>query len=125
LLELQDVSKSFTLHLRGGTILDVVSGVSFTVSPGECVVLGGPSGTGKSSLLKLIYGNYRCDAGRILVRDGQEAVDLAAASPRRILGLRRITIGSVSQFLRVTPRVGALDVVAAAGRDSGIASGEA
>jgi alpha-D-ribose 1-methylphosphonate 5-triphosphate synthase subunit PhnL len=125
LLELQDVSKSFTLHLRGGTILDVVSGVSFTVSPGECVVLGGPSGTGKSSLLKLIYGNYRCDAGRILVRDGQEAVDLAAASPRRILGLRRSTLGYVSQFLRVIPRVGALDVVAAAGRDSGIASGEA
>jgi alpha-D-ribose 1-methylphosphonate 5-triphosphate synthase subunit PhnL len=125
LLELQDVSKSFTLHLRGGTILDVVSGVSFTVSPGECVVLGGPSGTGKSSLLKLIYGNYRCDAGRILVRDGQEAVDLAAASPRRILSLRRSTLGYVSQFLRVIPRVGALDVVAAAGRDSGIASGEA
>jgi alpha-D-ribose 1-methylphosphonate 5-triphosphate synthase subunit PhnL len=125
LLELQDVSKSFTLHLRGGTTLDVVSGVSFTVSPGECVVLGGPSGTGKSSLLKLIYGNYRCDAGRILVRDGQEAVDLAAASPRRILGLRRSTLGYVSQFLRVIPRVGALDVVAAAGRDSGIASGEA
>jgi alpha-D-ribose 1-methylphosphonate 5-triphosphate synthase subunit PhnL len=125
LLELQDVSKSFTLHLRGGTILDVVSGVSFTVSPGECVVLGGPSGTGKSSLLKLIYGNYRCDAGRILVRDGQEAVDLAAASPRRILALRRSTLGYVSQFLRVIPRVGALDVVAAAGRDSGIASGEA
>jgi alpha-D-ribose 1-methylphosphonate 5-triphosphate synthase subunit PhnL len=120
LLALEDISKSFTLHLRGGAALHVVAGVTFSVSAGECVVLGGPSGTGKSSLLKIIYGNYRCDAGRILVRDDQEVVDLATAEPRRIHGLRRTTLGYVSQFLRVIPRVGALDVVAAAGRESGL-----
>ncbi|HEV2560213.1 MAG TPA: phosphonate C-P lyase system protein PhnL [Microvirga sp.] len=120
LLRLENVAKSFRLHLRGGTTLAVVSGVSFEVGAGECVALGGPSGAGKSSLLKLVYGNYRCDAGRILVRDGEETVDMARAEPRRILSLRRTTLAYVSQFLRVIPRVGALDVVTAAGREGGL-----
>lgn len=120
ILELDDVSKTFTLHLRGGTRLEVVSGVTFKVVPGECVVLGGPSGAGKSSLLKVIYGNYRRDAGRVLVRDGAERIDVATATPRRVLSLRRTTMGYVSQFLRVIPRVGALDIVAAAGREGGL-----
>jgi alpha-D-ribose 1-methylphosphonate 5-triphosphate synthase subunit PhnL len=120
LLTLEDVSKSFTLHLHGGTELRVVASVTFSVQAGECVVLGGPSGTGKSSLLKILYGNYRCDEGRIFVRDRDEVVDLAAAAPRRIIGLRRTTLGYVSQFLRVIPRIGALDIVAEAGRESGL-----
>ncbi|UPG74333.1 phosphonate C-P lyase system protein PhnL [Roseomonas gilardii subsp. gilardii] len=114
------VGKSFTLHLRGGARLGVVSGVSFSVDPGECVVLGGPSGAGKSSLLRMIYGNYRCDTGRILIREGEEMVDVASAGPRRVLALRRTTMGYVSQFLRVIPRVGAREIVAAAGREGGL-----
>ena len=58
-LSLDHVGKTFTMHLRGGTRLPVVRDVSFSVSPGECVVLGGPSGAGKSSLLKIVFGNYR------------------------------------------------------------------
>ncbi|MFC4172104.1 phosphonate C-P lyase system protein PhnL [Microvirga sp. GCM10011540] len=119
-LTLERVSKSFTLHLHGGAMLEVVSDVSLSVGPGECVVLGGPSGAGKSSLLKIIYGNYRCDSGRVLVQDGSETVDVAAAEPRRILALRRSVMGYVSQFLRVIPRVGALDIVAGAGRQGGL-----
>ncbi|WP_046866440.1 phosphonate C-P lyase system protein PhnL [Microvirga massiliensis] len=125
LVSLEGVSKAFTLHLRGGARLDVVSGVTFTAHAGECIVLGGPSGAGKSSLLKIIYGNYRCDSGRVLVRDGDELVDVAAAAPRRILALRRSIMGYVSQFLRVIPRVGALDIVVAAGRESGLADDKA
>src|SRR5919112_674483 len=120
LVRLEGVSKTFTLHLRGGLRLPVIRDATFSAMPGECVVLGGPSGVGKSSLLRMIQGNYRCDTGRILVRDGAEVVDVAIAPPRRVLALRRSVIGHVSQFLRVIPRVGALEVVAAAGREAGL-----
>ena len=106
------VAKSFTMHLRGGMRIAVLTGVSFAVDAGECVVLGGPSGAGKSSILRMAYGNYAVDSGEILVAHGGETVDLAAASPRTVLALRRDTIGYVSQFLRTVPRVAALDVVA-------------
>jgi alpha-D-ribose 1-methylphosphonate 5-triphosphate synthase subunit PhnL len=119
-LEFRDVAKSFTLHLRGGTVLPVVAGASFAVAPGECAVLWGPSGTGKSSLLRMAYGNYRCDAGAILIRDGERVVDVATAAAREILALRAQTMSYVSQFLRVIPRVSARDVVEAAGREGGL-----
>ena len=72
----------------------------------------GPSGVGKSSLLKMIYGNYGVDAGAIVLLHRGEPVDLATAAPRTVLTLRRDTIGYVSQFLRTVPRVAAVDVVA-------------
>jgi alpha-D-ribose 1-methylphosphonate 5-triphosphate synthase subunit PhnL len=125
LVTLEGVSKAFTLHLRDGMKISVVDNVSFAVKPGECVVLGGPSGAGKSSILKMIYGNYRCDHGRILVRDGDEQVDVANAEPRRILALRGSVMGYVSQFLRVIPRVSSLDIVAGAATDSGVPQAEA
>ena len=124
-VRLEGVSKSFTLHLRDGLRIGVVDNVSFSAAPGECVVLGGPSGAGKSSILKMIYGNYRCDRGRILLRDGDEMVDVAAAAPRRILALRASIMGYVSQFLRVIPRVSTLDIVAAAAASDGIGPKEA
>jgi alpha-D-ribose 1-methylphosphonate 5-triphosphate synthase subunit PhnL len=143
-LELAGVAKSFTMHLQGGVRLSVVSGVTFAVRPGECVVLSGPSGAGKSSVLKMIFGSYRCERGRILARvpakwppvrrqgqapmhesrahsdstgtegapQGEDYVDVARATPRQILALRRTTIGYVSQFLRAVPRVAAIEVVA-------------
>ena len=111
-LTLDGVTKTFTMHLQGGIRLPVVSGVSFAVNAGACAVLGGPSGIGKSSILKMIFGNYRCDAGRILVLADDETVDVATAQPRRILALRNRAIAYVSQFLRAVPRVAAIDVVA-------------
>ncbi|MFZ2135956.1 MAG: ATP-binding cassette domain-containing protein, partial [Xanthobacteraceae bacterium] len=111
-LELITVSKSFTMHLQGGLRLPVVEGITFSVRSGECVVLAGRSGIGKSSILKMIFGSYRCDAGQILIGDCTPRTDVATASPRRLLALRKTTIGYVSQFLRAVPRVPAIDVVA-------------
>ncbi len=111
-LVVSEVFKSFTMHLRDGIKLPVVNDVSFSVASGECVVLGGPSGIGKSSILKMLYGNYAVDAGQILVTHRDRIVDLASADPRTVLNVRRLTMGYVSQFLRTVPRVSALDVVA-------------
>ena len=111
-LVVSEVAKSFAMHLRDGIRLPVVTGVSFALGAGECAVLGGPSGAGKSSILKMLYGNYSVDAGQIIVEHQGRLVDLASASPRTVLAVRRDTIGYVSQFLRTVPRVSALDVVA-------------
>src|SRR5476651_321887 len=112
MIDIRDAEKTFTMHLQGGVELPVVRGVSFQVRAGECVVLAGPSGTGKSSILKMIFGGYRCDHGQILVHQGAAPTDVAKAEPRRILTLRKHTIGYVSQFLRAVPRVPTIDVVA-------------
>lgn len=111
-LVVSEVAKSFTMHLRDGVRLAVVENVSFSLKAGECAVLGGPSGAGKSSILKMLYGNYAADEGQIIVDHGGRLIDLARASPREVLAVRRDTIGYVSQFLRTVPRVAAVDVVA-------------
>ena len=120
MIRLDAVTKTFVMHLRGGARLPVVSNVAFAVRGGECVVLGGPSGTGKSSILKMIYGNYRADGGRIDINGPTGWVDIARAVPRAVLTLRQGTIGYVSQFLRVIPRIGALDIVASSAREIGL-----
>ena len=112
MLDAQGLAKTFTLHLRGGTCIPVLDGVDLQVRAGECVALSGPSGAGKSTLMRILYGSYRADAGRILVRHGGAMVDIARADPRLVLRVRRDSLGYVSQFLRVVPRVPALDVVA-------------
>lgn len=114
LLSVSGVAKAFTMHLRGGIRLPVVANAGFELRPGECVVLSGPSGVGKSSILRMVYGNYAVDTGQILVRDAKTGLmaDLASGDPRLVLGLRRDSIGYVSQFLRAVPRVPALEVVA-------------
>lgn len=106
------LKKTFVLHNQGGAELPVLDKVAFDVKPGECVALDGPSGAGKSTLLKLIYANYRASGGSIRIRQGKSEVDVATASPHQLLALRRDTIGYVSQFLRVIPRVPAIDIVA-------------
>jgi alpha-D-ribose 1-methylphosphonate 5-triphosphate synthase subunit PhnL len=118
-MRVRSLAKGFTLHLHGGRRLPVVEGVSFDLRAGECVVLGGPSGSGKSSVLKMLYGNYQAGGGEVLVRHGSRDIDIASADPRTILAVRRQTLGYVSQFLRVIPRISARDIVAAAAAGSG------
>jgi len=112
MLELQGLSKSFELHHQDDTHLDVLSDIDLTLHAGECVVLAGPSGAGKSSLLRVVYGNYRTSRGTVRVRHDGDWLDLTEATPHQVLDVRRRTLGYVSQFLRVIPRVPALDVVA-------------
>ncbi|MBC7313159.1 MAG: phosphonate C-P lyase system protein PhnL [Rhizobium sp.] len=124
-LVVSEVSKSFTMHLRDGLRLPVVANVSFSVASGECVVLGGPSGIGKSSILKMLYGNYAVDAGQILIEHKDRIIDIASADPRSVLEVRRATLGYVSQFLRTVPRVATIDVVAEPLVARGVATEEA
>ena len=112
ILRVENLAKTFTLHTQGGIRLPVFGQVSFTVSPGECVVLSGPSGSGKSTLLRSLYANYLPDAGHIRVTHDGGWVEMVTAEPRDILAVRRATMGYVSQFLRVIPRVPTLDIVA-------------
>ncbi|WP_321897133.1 phosphonate C-P lyase system protein PhnL [Burkholderia cepacia] len=111
-LRVRDLAKTFTLHNQGGAQIRVFDSIDFDVAAGECVCLHGPSGAGKSTLLRSLYANYKADAGQILVGHDAGAVDLVAAEPWEVIELRRRTIGYVSQFLRVIPRVPTLDVVA-------------
>jgi alpha-D-ribose 1-methylphosphonate 5-triphosphate synthase subunit PhnL len=124
-LRVRGVAKSFTMHLRGAVVLPVVQGVAFDVAPGECVVLGGPSGAGKSSILRMIFGNYGVDEGSIVLATPAGPVDLAGASPRAVIALRRDVIGFVTQFLRAVPRVSAVDVVAEPLVSRGVPAAEA
>ena len=124
-IAVEDLRKTFTLHTQGGQELSVLRGVRLLVEPGECVALADPSGAGKSTLLRCIYGNYRPQAGRVLVRDGARVVDMVGAETRVILEVRRRSLGYVSQFLRVIPRVPALEVVAEPLRALGTPRGEA
>ncbi|MDH4400871.1 MAG: phosphonate C-P lyase system protein PhnL [Burkholderiaceae bacterium] len=112
-LRLTNVSKQFTLHHQNGLTLPVLNDVNFEVAAGECVVLDGASGMGKSTLLKLIYANYRVSTGSIqyVDRDG-EPLELTTATARELIAVRRHHIGYVSQFLRVIPRISTLDLVA-------------
>ena len=116
-LRTEGLSKHFTLHLQGGVELPVLHGVGMELHAGECVALHGPSGAGKTTLMRMIYANYRASAGRILVRHEGVMLDMAAADPRTVLEVRQRTLGYVSQFLRVVPRVSALGIVAEAALD--------
>jgi len=108
MIEVRELSKSFTLHNQGGAVIEVLRGASLHVHPGECVALTGVSGAGKSTLMRMIWGNYRADRGSIRV----DGVELAGAAPRVVLAVRQRTLGYVSQFLRVIPRVPTLQIVA-------------
>ena len=111
-LHAEALCKTFTLHTQGGVRLPVLNGVSLTVNAGECVALTGPSGSGKSTLMRSLYGNYRVDSGSIWLRHEGTWVDLPQLQPHELIAVRQKTIGYVSQFLRVIPRVPALEVAA-------------
>ncbi|MDX2194090.1 MAG: ATP-binding cassette domain-containing protein [Gemmatimonadales bacterium] len=86
MIELTGVRKAFGRQV-------VLDGVDFRVQEGQTVALLGPSGTGKSVLLKHINGLIRPDAGRVVV-DGREVGTLDRAALRQL----RQRIGYVFQY---------------------------
>ncbi|SDW97509.1 alpha-D-ribose 1-methylphosphonate 5-triphosphate synthase subunit PhnL [Ruegeria halocynthiae] len=121
MIELNNISKTFTLHNQGAAVIEVLSDVSFSVEPGECVALTGASGAGKSTLMRMIYGNYLARSGEIRIGD----VDIVRSEPRTIIALRREVLGYVSQFLRVVPRVPTVNVVSEPLRAVGVSATDA
>jgi len=125
LLATTDLSKTFVLHGRDELELPVFSGVNLSVRGGECLALTGHSGSGKSSLLRCLYGNYGASNGEVRIHHQNRWINLSGAQPREVIEVRRHTLGYVSQFLRVIPRVSTLDVVAEPLRRLGVAAVEA
>ena len=124
-LSVEQLEKSFVLHTQNGAVLNVLNGVDVSVSSGEIVALCGASGAGKSSLIKAIYGTYRVSNGRIYILSNEGMVDIVDAPARKVIELRTHSIGYVSQFLRVIPRISTLDIVAGAAIEIGVPESEA
>jgi alpha-D-ribose 1-methylphosphonate 5-triphosphate synthase subunit PhnL len=113
MLTVENLHKTFTLHMLGEKRIEGFSAVSFHVAPGQALVLSAPSGGGKSSVLKCIYRTYLPDSGVIRYQSASfGSVNLASLDEYRVLALRRGEIGCVTQFLKVLPRVSTVDVVA-------------
>lgn len=111
-LRVEDYAKTFTLHEQGKQ-LPSAQGVNLAVHAGALTALIGPTGSGKSSVLKGIYRSYLPSRGRLRYRCASgEEIDLARADEHRILELRRDEIAFVTQFLFCLPRQATLDVVA-------------
>jgi len=125
ILQVEGYGKHFQLHEQNKLIPSSHS-VSFSVRSGALTALIGPTGAGKSSVLKGIYRTYLPTAGRILYRTAQgQEVDLVRASEHQILELRQREIGFVTQFLHCLPRQATLDVVAQPLIGLGVARDEA
>ncbi|NHM27587.1 ATP-binding cassette domain-containing protein [Desulfofundulus sp. TPOSR] len=112
ILRVLRLTKIFKLHLLGGKEVVGCKDISFNLGTGEVLGIQGPSGAGKSTVLKCIYRSYVASTGQVFYRSINGVIDLLQAQERDILELRRQEIGYVSQFLRVVPRVSALQVVA-------------
>lgn len=119
------LGKTFTLHNQAGARVPVFSDIELEVFPGECVVLAGASGMGKSTMLRMIYGNYLPSQGTVEVSHDGAYLDLTAAPPHVTLDVRRRTMGYVSQFLRVIPRIPTLMLVMEPLLENGVAEDEA
>ena len=104
-LRLEEVPPSLVVTFDGvGLTYDASRGaaltdISFRVMPGEALVLAGPSGSGKSSILRLLMGFRRADAGRISF-NGRDATTLAAPELRRLSAY----VGQKAHLFRATIR---------------------
>jgi alpha-D-ribose 1-methylphosphonate 5-triphosphate synthase subunit PhnL len=113
ILDIQNLSKHFTLHEQG-TQIPSCSQVNLSATPGQLTALVGPTGAGKSSVLKCVYRTYLPSSGSMLfTQEDGSTLDLSGASESEMLQLRERDIGFVTQFLHCLPRKAAVDIVAA------------
>lgn len=125
ILSVEGFSKTFHLHEQN-KILPSASDVYLKAFSGELTALVGPTGVGKSSILKSIYRTYLPTTGKILYRTQEnQVIDVAQADEHQVLELRRLDIGFVTQFLHFLPRQSTLDIVATPLYNRGIPRGEA
>ena len=113
MLDVRQLKKDFHMHLVDGRIIEPFSDLSFVVRRGELFMISGKSGAGKTTILKCIYRTYLTTSGEIWY-DSQQfgRVDIALASEDIVMQLRERELGFCSQFLKVLPRVPAIDVTA-------------
>ncbi|GGJ54624.1 phosphonate C-P lyase system protein PhnL [Virgibacillus salexigens] len=104
MLEVTNFGKRFTIHHLGKT-MQAIEQINFSLDAGEFIGIAGKSGSGKSTILKSIYRTYLPDKGSIVYDSKRYGlIDLAHATEREVLYLRKHEIGYVSQFLNVMPR---------------------
>ena len=120
LLKVDRLSKSFTLHNSKKNI-KALEDITFYLKKGQFVGLTGKSGSGKSTVLKCIYRTYLPQSGTIWYNSKKYGrINLADASERQIIYLRKQEIGYVSQFLTVIPRITARELVVQAVLEMGL-----
>ena len=83
-LELRDVKKSFSVP--GSNPLQILDIPFFQITAGELVALEGQSGSGKSTISRLLFRFYDVDQGRITI-DGQDLRDVSQLSLRKAIGV--------------------------------------
>ncbi len=125
ILQVSGFSKQFLLHEQGKAIPSSTQ-VSFDVYAGRLTAVIGPTGAGKSSVLKGIYRSYLPSSGELNYTTASgEVVDLATLPEQQILDLRRNEISFVTQFLHVLPRQACEEVVAQPLRQRGMDKAQA
>jgi alpha-D-ribose 1-methylphosphonate 5-triphosphate synthase subunit PhnL len=113
MLKVTGLTKQFQLSLSHDMKVNPFQNLSFEIAKGKFMGIAGPSGIGKSSILKCIYRTYLPTSGEIKYDSAYYGpIDLARAAEREISHLRKNEISYVSQFLKVIPRVSAVDIVA-------------
>ncbi len=113
ILEVTNLRKCFNLHILNDKKIEALIDVNFSMEEGEIVGLTGKSGSGKSTLMKTIYRTYLASSGEMnYLSKTFGKINLVEADEHQILQLRRKEITYCSQFLKVIPRVTAIDVVA-------------
>ena len=103
-VKLQDITK---IYKMGEIEIRAADNISFSIDKGEFVVIVGPSGAGKTTVLNILGGMDTATSGTLLV-DGDE---ITAYNPRRLTEYRREDIGFVFQFYNLVPNLTALENV--------------
>ncbi len=124
ILEIKGLTKQFYLHEQNQEIKSCTD-ISFSLEKGGFIGIVGTSGAGKSTVLRCIYRTYLPTKGEILYQSlAYGNINLAEATERQMLHLRRVEIGYVSQFLQCLPRTTAREIVEAGGAEAGYGPAE-